>query len=611
VTLRYFTALLRAAPPSDLLRAVLYRLRPPPRRPIPPGPAEIAAAERALAQAPRLFTADDVVLLYRAHFPDVREERRRRAERILDGEAEIFGEWRRPDPDHADPKLAWEAARAGHLVELGAGARLHPSLAAAARARVVQEIEDNLDRSLPPLEVTLRGLHWLAALELVGGVPEALRPRLARSLLMEARILSTHLEDGGVCPANHLLGDWLGLLMRGVFLGRHRWEAQALAGVRREAARQVNPDGAHFEASTAYHRFALELIWVAHRMAGGFEGLLRRMLDFVRGYLLPDRSEPGFGDGDDARLLPVVPRAPRDHGYLLGLGAALLGEPRLAEMPEEVVWWGGQRAVAAWRTAPLATPSPAASFTGGGVHVLRSPRLYMAMRAGSYGQHGVGGHAHNDQLSLVVHAGGRPLIVDPGTGSYTADPVARQRFRGTAAHSTVVVGGGEQSPLFEERPFALPDRARGELISLEDLETVASIYAQHHGYRPLRHRRRVTLYRELDALLIEDELDGRGQIPVEVRFHLAREAAPAGERTRERVAWLAGRLGVLAAEDGVELAGAALVPLVGNPLRPRFSVGWVAPHFGRILQAGVVSFGGLLSLPQTVAVAVLVIPTRP
>jgi hypothetical protein len=208
----------------------------------------------------------------------------------------------------------------------------------------------------------------------------------------------------------------------------------------------------------------------------------------------------------------------------------------------------------------------------------------------------------------VVHAGGRPLILDPGTGSYTFDPVARDRFRGTSAHATVVVAGREQSPILPKRPFALPDRARTSPVAVEDLDEVASLCAEHCGYRALgvRHRRRLTLFRALGALLIEDELEGRGLVPVEVRFPIAGAARVAcAEPLRARVAALEGRLGRLDLDGAVELEGAALVPLAENPLPPRVEEGWSAPHFGEIRPAGVVTFSGLLSLPRVVAVVLL------
>jgi hypothetical protein len=620
LTLGYAAALLRAAPLADLGRAALARLRQKtPCR--PPAPSEAELARALEARPPRLFSPEDPAPLYARHFPAAAVRFHSRAQRILDGQAEIFGVWQSVAGAPADPRVAIEIARGGHFVELAAAARLNADLLEAARAHLSTRF-DAWPRieELPPLESAIRALHRLAALELCGGAerfdPDA-RRRFARAFLEEGAFLSAHPEDDGACPANHLLGDWLGLYVCGLATGREDWRARGAAGIAVEAERQVGSDGAHFEASTAYHRFALELLHVAHRLGlGGLQQRLIAMLRFTEATLAPDGSHPGFGDGDDARLCPIVERAPGDSSYLSALGV-LLGEPRPDRLPpEELIWWQGAAGVAAWSRASRARVCLAASFPTGGVHVLRSPRLYVALRSGAYGQHGIGGHAHNDQLSLVMHAHGAPLIVDSGTGSYTFDPVVRDRFRGTAAHSTVIVGAEEQSPLYFERPFALPDAARASTVMLCERGSWAALEGAHHGYRrlPARviHRRRVTLYRELDALLIEDELDGRGEVPVELRFHLAgRARLGPSAATRARARELGGRLGPLDLDHAVEIAGprcrAALVPRPHGP-PPRLHTGWGAPRFGQIERRDLVGFAAVLSLPHAVAVVVLTMP---
>jgi hypothetical protein len=281
---------------------------------------------------------------------------------------------------------------------------------------------------------------------------------------------------------------------------------------------------------------------------------LHRMLIYLRNYVGPDGCEPAFGDGDDARLYPIVPRAARQHAYLLPVGAALFGDPELrarrVPFSEEALWLGGPDARRVWSWLPP-TPAPSsATFPTGGVHVLRSERWQVELRSGSYGQKGVGGHAHNDQLSLVAWLDGAPLLVDAGTGRYAADMILRDHFRGTAAHSTVVVDGQEQSPFVPGRPFALIDYAQAPRARLEDRGTRATVSGEHSGYARLpcrlRHRRQVTLRRDLEVVIVEDILSGRGQAGVDVRWHFARPVERGvPEAARQRLTALERELGPL------------------------------------------------------------------
>ncbi|HEY7954525.1 MAG TPA: alginate lyase family protein [Polyangia bacterium] len=634
----YALALLRAAAPRDLTRAAWKRALGKPRPRLSPiTDRERARAASALVYAPLLFTDQPLGAIYRERFPRAFGRMRRRAERILDGEVEIFGRALRIDAPlaSADPKWRWERERAGHLVELAAASRLHPALADPARALIRTQLERFLDENPPgeeradtsPLEVAVRAIHWLSAIELAGGA-RAFAPRfisrLAGALLASGRFLLTHLEDGGVAPANHLLGNWVGLHQLALALDEPGWRELARAGILREAARQVGDDGAHFEASTAYHRFALELLLIAHlgaRSAGAPLALgptLLGMFHFCRGVLAPDGSDPGFGDSDDARLLPIVPRPPRDRAYLVALGAALFRDPSLkrrrAPACEEALWLLGPETVRIYDELPASIEAASASFRQGGVHVLRARGIYVALRSGPYGQHGVGGHAHNDQLALVVHTGGRPLIIDPGTGGYTGDALGRDRFRGTAAHATAVVDGAEQSPMFAGRPFALPERARALPVVIEDRGDRAWMIAAHDGYLRLpgrvRHERRVTLHRAARLLFVEDRFTGRGEAAIELRFPLLDEARlGAGAKLTARLRALAPFVGAIDPARVVEIGGRAALALLEDrpvgPLALRIQDAPYSPSYGTVEPRPLVAWAGRLTLPSTVRVAVV------
>jgi uncharacterized heparinase superfamily protein len=653
VDLAYARSLLRVAEPGDLLRVVARRvgerLVRPPSLPRLDDDA-VAAAAAALGRAPRLFGTATIADDCRVLLPDTPVRLRARAEAILRHEIELFGvarplgariDWRRDPlsgkrcdgdglfPEGVDPKGCWELARGGHLVELAAAACVCPELAERARAEVADAIGSFLDDNAvgcgihyaSPLEVALRALHWLAAVELAGGAAAfapAFVARLGGALLADGCFLAAHLERRGIVPANHLLGNWVGLYALGLALDgapfARRWRDDAERALAAEAARQVGRDGAHFEASTAYHRFALELLLVAHLWARAADRPspvgepLHRMLVYLRNYVGPDGCEPAFGDGDDARLYPIVPRRAREHAYLLPVGAALFGDPELRvpgqPLAEEALWLVGPAARRVWRWLPALRALPSASFPTGGVHVLRSVRWQVALRSGPYGQKGVGGHAHNDQLALVAWLDGAPLVVDAGTARYAADMVLRDRFRGTAAHSTVVVDGQEQSPILPNRPFALVDAARAPRVQLEDTGLRATLVGEHYGYLRLpsrvRHRRRVMLRRDLEVLIVEDILSGRGAAGVDQRWHLGQPVDRAlSASARARLTALAPILGPLDIEAALQVGdGCVLVRAAPDVVEVSVETALFSPAYGRVESCPLVSFRALLTFPK-------------
>jgi hypothetical protein len=102
--------------------------------------------------------------------------------------------------------------------------------------------------------------------------------------------------------------------------------------------------------------------------------------------------------------------------------------------------------------------------------VARQGDFCVLLEFGGVGLGGLGSHAHNDMLSLCVNWGRHRVLVDPGSFLYTSDPEARNRFRSTRAHGTVMVDHREQLPIPDATPedvFRLPGPASpGRVIDL-------------------------------------------------------------------------------------------------------------------------------------------------
>lgn len=87
------------------------------------------------------------------------------------------------------------------------------------------------------------------------------------------------------------------------------------------------------------------------------------------------------------------------------------------------------------------------SFDEFGLYIIESKNLFLSVRCGGNGQNGVGGHNHNDQLSVNLKIKGDILINDPGSYIYTADPEQRNKYRSVHSHFTPTLNNEEPAEL--------------------------------------------------------------------------------------------------------------------------------------------------------------------
>jgi heparinase II/III-like protein len=459
-------------------------------------------------------------------------------------------------PDGSDIKVPWELGRCQHLPVLAVAHRL------TGERRYLDEIGAQIGSfiatnpvELGPqwactMDVAIRAANWIAALALCAeqARDEPWLERAAGSLLLHGRFIRSHLEWAET-RGNHYLSDVVGLLPVAALFSTSRegrdWAAWAAAELAAEIEHQVRPDGCDHEASIPYHRLVCELmvrgVEAADALAPGAIAPARRerveaMLRFAGDYTRPDGLAPQIGDNDDGRFLPLTDygRAdPRSHAHL---------DPPAGE---------GH-----------------AAYPAGGWWVMRTPEVHVVIRCGDVGVGGLGSHAHNDQLSFELSAHGDPIVVDPGSYLYTADPRARTLFRSTGFHSTLKIGAEEQNELSEERLFALEDQTRAELVEWDP--GVPVFEGRHHGYErlavPATHTRRIEL--EGDALVITDVVSGAGGQELEWTIPLAPGC------------------GVTLPDDGALVASPhAMIDVAADGLEWAAEDGWYSPGYGRRQEA--------------------------
>jgi hypothetical protein len=529
-----------------------------------------------------------------------------------------------------DSKVTWELNRHQWLLPL---AQAYWLTADRRYAQEAADLVDDWSRANPygvglnwssSLEAAFRLISWSWAFVLIrdAGV---LSPQEFLGLIAQVRLHAAHIErylSRYFSPNTHLTGEALGLFYAGVLFPElpeaSRWRKLGRQILIDESRRQIHADGVFFEQATCYQRytidFYLHFLILAERndvaVPADVRARVQRMLDFLLFVSTPDGSMPSIGDADGGWLLPIVRRSPTDPRGTFGVAAALFNRAdylwAAGGAVPEALWLlgpGAWQRMKGLEAKPPAAP-PSALFPDGGYAVMRSDwgreAHQLTMDVGPLGCRFSAAHGHADLLSVQCTAFGESHIVDPGTYCYTPDRTWRDYFRGTAAHSTVLVDGEPQAR--PAGPFAWQAKPAVTIRSWSSTAESDLVDAFHDGYGslpdPVRHRRRV-LFVKPRFWVIVDDLSGGAVHDVELRFQFAADPLDAGDAL-----WVsaAGRRG-----GGLALAAFADRALTRRVVQGEMSPpqGWISTHYGRRQAAPMVIYGTRGKLPLRITTVLL------
>ena len=428
-----------------------------------------------------------------------------------------------------DHKNIWELNRHQHLVLLAQAGLL------SGQEKYWQEIQKQLSSWFEhnpygrginwtsALEVGFRAISWIWLLHLGRdhfSVEE--RKRLTNGLFQHASHLEKNLSVY-FSPNTHLLGEAVALHAIGtLFPG---WQESAkwveLGGriVAQEMQRQVLEDGAHFEQSTYYHVYAVDM-FLFHAViceTNPYAAKLRKMAEYLESLMGPARKLSFLGDDDGGRFFhPYGTHDQFGRGTLAACSKVLKLD--LAHDYEDLfpqaVWLLGKRVL----TRPLATgPRASRIFRNTGMASLVCCDAHLLFDVGTFGP-GAAGHSHADALSITLRFGVEELFVDAGTFTYVGDLKERDRFRGTGAHNTIRIDQQDQATA--TRPFAWEGRPEVELLEFKATDEEDFVVAESR-YKNFRHRRRLLFRKREGLILIGDFVAGGsdGEYAVEQIWH--------------------------------------------------------------------------------------------
>jgi len=438
--------------------------------------------------------------------------------------------------NNADVKVPWELSRMQFLTTLGRAYWLSNDvkykdafISILSRWNNHNPVDVGVNWTCS-MEVAIRAINIIWGMYFFAGkteLPSDLVKEIIRSMYYHGLHIERNLEYiDSECNTNHLLANYLGLFYIGLMfpeLGRaQKWLSIGMKGLEKEICLQVADDGADYECSLSYHRLVLEIFLSALVLgktnevgfSETFVERLTKMVAFSAAMTAHSGKVPSFGDNDDGFIVKLANTDPHDHRALLDVAAQLF-DVKVAdnvEKSEERLWYLGTNTLGRW---PGMVRRKSRLFKTTGYAVIQNERMHLVFNACGTSEKALGGHKHNDLLSVNLEIDSVPFLIDAGTACYTSDYRLRNRSRSTTVHNTIAIDNTEQSRYLEKALFFM-FRDAHPLIDLWTVtEDVIVVSGFHNGYSRLGnsiiHRRTLEVSLAKKAIDIWDEITGDGE----------------------------------------------------------------------------------------------------
>ncbi|MBP1963203.1 alginate lyase family protein [Paenibacillus aceris] len=281
-------------------------------------------------------------------------------------------------------------------------------------------------------QASLRAANWVDAYHLLKGsssVNAADHTMILKAVWKIAAALST--EEGYDPRNNHGIYETKGLYSIAVYFPELADSSGwiELANIRLNALiTKLNfSDGSYSESSSSYSIGAADSFMAikSFGLMNGcsfsetFDAYLRKMGYYIADLAFPDGYLPLFGDGSSLNARLTIKRLGElyEDDVLLYLGTG-----------------GKQGTPPAYASSFYQVSQSATMRSGWGAD---ARYLFMNVKQER-------SHRHSDDNSIIYYANGRQLIVDPGTYSYSDEPISNWLRYSTEAHNTVEINRQSQ-----------------------------------------------------------------------------------------------------------------------------------------------------------------------
>ncbi|MCX7737197.1 MAG: heparinase II/III family protein [Candidatus Kapabacteria bacterium] len=420
------------------------------------------------------------------------------------------------------------------------------------------------------MEVGIRAANWLVSYDILrlsgAKFDDDFKKVFLSSIYSHYKFIIENLEWSSGMRGNHYFANIVSLIIITAYLPNYEETIEVLQFSINELIQEVfyqfNEDGSNFEASTYYHCFVVELLLYAlffiqklpkdkvialsevktNRIKLGsisksiipvkfknnnekidfdkeFWFRLIKILEFTDNILLEDGATINIGDMDSGRFLKF---SSENYLWLRDfINKIFYNNINNNELDDNLENYIFSDLINKLKFELNSLNIDLKGFSKSlylykdfGLYLIKNENFQIYFRCGSIGQKGKGGHAHNDQLSIIVLVNNYPVFIDSGTYVYTGNHKLRNKFRSTEMHNTLSIKGFEQNQWNEGKKddlFWLNDTSKAKISKISEYE----LEGVHFGFgKPTIRRIKIN-----DNTIIGEDLNELS-IEKKVIFHL-------------------------------------------------------------------------------------------
>lgn len=374
-----------------------------------------------------------------------------------------------------------------------------------------------------PMEIALRINSWVFTYAFLKKAftiyqkytDEELLKKLSQGIVVMTNYVMNHFSRYSSAN-NHRIIESYAVCLAGILYNHNSWLKCALKILSEELIRQNCVDGVNKEMSLHYQCFIMEaygiLMVLMKKNNILIPGVWYMYLENMGCFVADSCGEYGetvvFGDNDEGKILNFSGREFPYYQYVLDLMGCVLHKrfTNLEQLEENIRWLLTDRELEQFRKKKSYETSLARCYDRGGYIFLRSrtKNILIGIDCAPLGFGAIAAHGHADALSFQMFVEGIPVFTDPGTYNYHVPVKAREMYRSTFFHNTIVVGGQDQSDMLG--PFLWGNRAQSKIIKYNVSHEKAYMILETE-YKNLKHVREYQ-FNYVDTLEICDIVTG-------------------------------------------------------------------------------------------------------